>query len=194
MLGASATYLVDYVDGLGAQGAGATGRIAAANAMLMVNVCMGYTINGNVMNHALHERLAPLLPLPKGARPGAAGGAGGGGGGTSGHGGRPVVGRVAWLCVTCVTLGGSFLLSNIVPSLGNLLSVLGATCGYTLTFLFPAVFSLRLLRRGMSMAVVAVHACVVVAAAFAIVVGTYVTVRALGEGIGDDLQAGLFRC
>ena len=46
--------------------------------------------------------------------------------------------RATWFKVTLVTLAGSFLLSNLIPNLGLLISVIGATAGVVLTFLFPA--------------------------------------------------------
>ena len=122
LLGNGAIYLVDFVDGLAGLRRGETARIATANAMLMLNVMMGYTINGNVMNHALADR---FLGAQSGSRP------------------RP---RSAWMAITCGTLAVSFFLSNVIPNLGSLLSVLGATCGYSLTFLFPAGIALKLLR------------------------------------------------
>ena len=175
LLGAGATYLVDFVDGLQDVRGADQRRIAAANAMLMVNVMMGYTINGNVMNHALADRFL-----------GDGGGSGGGGGAAAAV--RP---KPAWLAITCTTLTVSFLLSNVIPNLGSLLSVLGATCGYTLTFLFPAGIALKLLRGSMTPAQVLLHQAVIASAALAVAIGTYATLKNLVE---QSEASGVFTC
>ena len=198
MLGGSATYLVDYVDNL--DGADTT-YVTAANAMLIVNVLMGYTINGNVMNHAVHDMLfaarvppsaprdfyteAPgLSPQGKGSIQQAAP--------THGHIPQLRAARWQWLVTTILTVSASVALSLVTPSLGNLLSLLGATCGYTLTFLFPAVFSVKLL--GPSRLPVNPHGGVVALTLVAIAVGTYATGSTVVESIQKAGVTGFSGC
>lgn len=207
-LGGGATYLVDYVDKL--QNKDST-KIAIANTLLMINVMMGYTINGNIMNKALYDRWLSITASAAAAS--GRSGAGGGqasmrhrraGGGSSAvpaaathdddDGAAQPAPRVAWFCVTLVSVGVSFLLSNLLPSLGNLLSVLGATCGYALTFLFPALFALRLMGPRMGTCTRVLHAAVVLLACIAVVLGSYATIKNLIHGIEGNVRGGLFSC
>lgn len=74
--------------------------------------------------------------------------------------------RLPWLLVTLCTLCAAFVLSNLIPTLGLLISVLGATCGTMLTFVIPIACALKLLPRDMSAGVCVWHgslcACVCV--------------------------------
>lgn len=132
-----------------------------ANAMLIVHVLSGYTINGNVMNHALHD----LLPL---------------------HLKRKWHPRASWAAVTCLTLMTSFTLSNLIPNLSSLLSVLGATCGYSLTFLFPACFALKLLGPSLTRTERATHIVILLLAGLAIGIGSFATLKSLAKKISNS--------
>jgi hypothetical protein len=115
LMGAGAEYLNTYVTD---HVSGHKVLLAVAQFLLMLHVLAGYVINGNVFVSALAQR---FVPPPRRAS------------------------TAIWLLASSLTVTGAFLVSNVLPSLGNLISVLGATCGIALTFLFPAAFALRLL-------------------------------------------------
>eukprot|EP00656_Telonema_subtile_P043966 TRINITY_DN50270_c0_g1_i2.p1 TRINITY_DN50270_c0_g1~~TRINITY_DN50270_c0_g1_i2.p1 ORF type:complete len:394 (+),score=71.81 TRINITY_DN50270_c0_g1_i2:95-1276(+) len=96
---------------------------ALANALLILHVLVGYIINGNVMNHEVTARLSACL-------------------GSSHAPAGPT--RALWLCATSITVGISFVLANIIPNLSVILGLVGATFGYTLSFVFPALFWFQL--------------------------------------------------
>jgi len=83
-------------------------------------VLSGFVINGNVFNHAINERAVPEKHQQR---------------------------RLTWFIVTLVTVSGSFALANLLPDLSALISVVGATCGLALTFVFPASIMLKLQRK-----------------------------------------------
>ena len=87
-----------------------------------------------------------------------------------------------WLRVTLVTLSGSFMLSNLIPSLGLLIAVIGATSGVVLTFLFPAAASIWGKGRDAASPVRG-HKFVFGAAAVVLVAGTYSTMTNLVKGV-----------
>lgn len=93
---------------------------SVANVCLIFHVLSGFIINGNVFNHALNDRIVPRKHRKS---------------------------RLAWFLVSLVTVSGSFALANVLPNLSALISVVGATCGLALTFIFPASFILRLKRK-----------------------------------------------
>lgn len=85
--------------------------------MLAIHVLSGYAINGNVFNTTLLSLLVPAKLQSS---------------------------RLAWATVAATTLTGSFTLANLVPGLDGLLSLVGAVCGTSLTFVIPASCALKL--------------------------------------------------
>eukprot|EP00051_Salpingoeca_urceolata_P028721 m.487943 g.487943 ORF g.487943 m.487943 type:complete len:472 (-) comp25381_c0_seq1:122-1537(-) len=153
-LGSSAEYLQDYVD----QRDGLKASTTVANGMLIFHVLAGYVINGNVMNHKIHEALhkrGKTISHPK----------------------------VAWAAVTGMTVAVSFVVANLIPFLQDLLSVLGATCGFALTFVFPASFALKYLGSQLSLVDKCVHWFVLVVSIVCMGVGSYATIKSLVEKI-----------
>jgi len=138
-------------------------RTVAANIMLIIHVMTGYTINGNVMNQAIAEGVF----------------------------GRSRS-RRAWFGVTVITLAASWTLSNAIPTLGLLISFIGATCGVMLTFLIPIACGFKLLRSGWSPRVLAGHATVLAAALALLGVGTWTTSTRLVAGIANHTKS--FQC
>ena len=77
---------------------------------------------------------------------------------------------------------GSFLLSNLVPSLGLLIAVIGATSGVVLTFLFPAAASIWGKGRDPASPVRG-HKAVFGVAVVVLIGGTYSTMTNLVKGV-----------
>ena len=131
---------------------GGTAATTAANVLLILHVLSGYVINGNVFNHVMADTILPT---------------------------RLRQSRLGWFLVTSLTVGGAFVLANILPSLSALLSVLGATCGLALTFIFPPAFALRLYRNTMDTVERYTHIVVLVFAGLALPLCTYATISHL---------------
>eukprot|EP00050_Salpingoeca_kvevrii_P000857 m.157537 g.157537 ORF g.157537 m.157537 type:complete len:441 (+) comp10231_c3_seq1:351-1673(+) len=138
---------------------GSSVKTSVANVMLILHVLSGYVINGNVMNHALNDRF---------------------------NSGRLHESRVAWFGVTVVTVCVSFTLSNLLPNLGDLIGVLGASCGYTLTFVFPVLFALKLIDERLTARERMTHYCVLALTVVTIILSTYATLKTLIDNYRDE--------
>lgn len=140
-------------------------RTTVANICLFVHVLTAFTINGNVLNQACCEWIAgPPQQLAESL-----------GGGVVPH------GRFTWLCVTSSTGLAIFLLSNIVPNIGLLIPLVGATCGNALTFLAPYAILLKLV--DLTERERQVHIGLLVLATLVTLVCTYQTFATMAAGI-----------
>eukprot|EP00041_Stephanoeca_diplocostata_P011637 m.192974 g.192974 ORF g.192974 m.192974 type:complete len:466 (-) comp18612_c0_seq17:339-1736(-) len=164
-LGSSAEYLMKWDN----DNNGSETRTIVANIFLIVHVLTGYTINGNVMNQAIAVAVVGTAKGPSTRFP-----------------------RAAWLCVTLCTLCVSFVLSNLIPTLGFLIAVLGATCGTMLTFIIPVACALKLLPHDMSPREYKSHCIVLGLSVAVLLVGSYATIFKLAKGIADGPPA--FSC
>ena len=121
----------------------------------------GYAINGNVFNTTLLSLLVPAKLQSS---------------------------RLAWATVAATTLTGSFTLANLVPGLDGLLSLVGAVCGTSLTFLIPASCALKLNRMHalkMRSAEKMSHCIVILLALALLLFGSY----SAGLGLLDDFNS-----
>jgi len=85
--------------------------------------------------------------------------------------------RATWFVSTCLTLVVSFVLANVVPSLSEILGLVGASFGYALTFVFPPLFWLAIVKeQGWSRML---HITVLVLAALVIAIGMYAEIDKL---------------
>jgi len=133
---------------------------ATSNAFLIIHVLVGYVINGNVMNKAIHELFVPA---------------------------KEPTGSVSWLGATAITLSVSFVLANVVPDLSEILGLVGASFGYALTFVFPAVFWLKIVPKDkQGNTAFACHVAVLVMATGVISIGMYAEVDKLVGIVGDS--------
>lgn len=139
----------------------------------VANLCLGghaltaYTISANVVNqsacewlHGAPQKLSSRL-----------------GGATIPH------KRISWFLVTLCTTAGAFMISNIVPLVGLLISLLGATTGMSLSFLIPFSCILKLVPMGSCEK--AFHITLLVLTILVAIVGTYQTAANLINGIAD---------
>ena len=165
LMGALSLYVIDYVDDHDSTGPATT----SANAMLIIHVMSGYLINGNVMNHVVYNAIYPPV-----------------------HAGQSIP-RVRWAIATSCTLVASFIISNLIPNLGDLVGVLGATCGCVLTFVFPALFSLKILGARLSNMYRYGHALVLFLVFTFMMIASYATIKKLVDD-WKDLKTAPFNC
>ena len=90
-----------------------------AGAAMFLHVCVSYIISSQLVNRAIHVRLAPQVV---------------------GAGGR--VEATQWLCISTATAVAAWLLANIIPFFAQLLGILASFCMAPLAFGFPAFFYL----------------------------------------------------
>ncbi len=93
------------------------------NAILFVHVLVAYLIEINILTTACLNWLAPAAILDPETR-------------TS---------KLQWFFTTAVIITGGFVLSNLIPFFGDLMSLLGSLCSVAATYIFPALFTLKLL-------------------------------------------------
>lgn len=139
----------------------------AGNVMLILHVMSGYAINANVLTHAVMRMWV---------RP------------------QHHTSRATWLLITAVMVAVAITVANLIPTLGDIISVLGATFGYMLTFVFPSVFALRLFQgihsRGTADRVQ--HWVILGLAVLAIGIGSYSTIWQFVEDVQS--QGKPFHC
>ena len=153
-MGNDAVYLMDALEGHATTN-------GVSNGSLIIHVLMGYVINGNVMNKAIHALISSEES-------------------TQGQ----DVDRKSWFGATCITLSVSFVLANIVPSLNEILGLVGASFGYALTFVFPPLFWLAIVKvQGFHRQL---HIGVLILAAIVIGIGMYAEIDKLVNAMADD--------
>jgi len=161
-LGESAEYLMDVLDGSNGQPDHPAPN-AISNGFLIIHVLVGYAINGNVMNKAIYA----LFQSDK----------------------EPTD-SLWWLFATSITLVVSFILANVVPDLSEILGLVGASFGYALTFVFPAVFWLRIVpKEQQSDLAFGGHVAVLVMAVGVISIGMYAEIDKLVSILKDEANA-----
>lgn len=147
-MGNGSVYLMDALKGHAASN-------GTANAFLIIHVLMGYIINGNVMNKAVHAVFWSEKPT-----------------------------RLTWFGATCITLVSSFVLANVVPSLSEIIGLVGATFGYGLTFVFPPLFWLAIVKEQSKARYL--HIAVLVLAVIVIGIGMYAEIDKLANALEDQ--------
>ena len=95
-----------------------------AGAAMFLHVCVSYIISSQLVNRAIHVRLAPQVV---------------------GAGGR--VEATQWLFISIATGVSAWLLANIIPFFAQLLGILASFCMAPLAFGFPAFFYLIAARK-----------------------------------------------
>ena len=101
--------------------------------------------------------------------------------------------RLPWFAVTLFTVALCFVVSNLIPFLTDLMGFIGASCGMFTTYIFPCVFSLKLLRHELSPAGVLAIKLVTVLALIVSGVGVYGTVADIVQNVRHE-SMGVFTC
>ena len=121
----------------------------AGNVMLVLHVMSGYVINANVLSNAINRLWVPIEDQNR---------------------------RVIWFFITLTTVLVVFVVANMIPTLSDMIGILATTFGYTLTFIFPAIFALKIFSREATSSDKALHYFVLIGCSVAICLGTYATV------------------
>eukprot|EP00040_Diaphanoeca_grandis_P013445 m.67974 g.67974 ORF g.67974 m.67974 type:complete len:460 (-) comp23894_c0_seq1:35-1414(-) len=144
------------------------GETTAANVMLIIHVLTGYIINGNIFNRIVCN---VLMRGDKGRE-------------------RKQFRRATWAAATIITLSTSFFLSNMIPTLSYIISLIGATSGTFLTFIFPPWAAIAGTCR--STQHTRLHTGVLGVAILILILGTYSSMSSLVKGIAHSPPP--FRC
>ena len=152
----------------------------ASNFVIFCHVVVAYTILTNVVCGAVVRALRPALGETWAGEAAAA----------------SAKGRALWATVTTAAMLCSFVLSNAVPFLADLMAVISAVCALATTYVFPAVFALLLLNDGNgSMSALEQRGCkaLVVVALVLSVLGVYAALADIAGQMGQQSRSA-FSC
>ena len=95
--------------------------------------------------------------------------------------------------MTLFTVALCFVISNLIPFLTDLMGFIGASCGMFTTYIFPCVFSVKLLHHELSPAGVLAIKLVAVLALIVSGVGVYGTIADIVQNLQQE-STGVFTC
>lgn len=87
--------------------------------------------------------------------------------------------RLAWLATTSTALAAAFVSANLLPTPRHIIALVGALCGFSLTFVIPAASALRVFAKSLTRPQCILHWTVATFGALATFIGAYATAKEL---------------